>query len=122
MIGHELAQCRVIHHQVRVPGPQHKPSQKTTPNEREQGRVTVPKQHKEYRKKDPQPKLVEGHIDKLTIDAPGEANAGSHLGHLASDKTYGGEDDFVDMPRIMISPHPGRGCSLPVRIFQNRGW
>jgi len=35
MIGHELAQCHVIHDQTRVPGPQHKPSQKTTPDERE---------------------------------------------------------------------------------------
>jgi len=26
MIGHELAQCRVIHDQGRVPGPQHKSS------------------------------------------------------------------------------------------------
>ena len=35
MIRHELAQCRVIHDQGRVPTPQHKPSQKTTPDERE---------------------------------------------------------------------------------------
>jgi len=33
MIGHELAQCHVIHDQGHVLGPQHKPSQKTTPNE-----------------------------------------------------------------------------------------
>ncbi|XP_068487128.1 uncharacterized protein [Phaseolus vulgaris] len=33
MIGHELAQCRVIHDQGRVPGPQHKPSQKTPSDE-----------------------------------------------------------------------------------------
>jgi len=53
MIGHELAQCRVIHDQDHVPEPQHKSSQKTIPGEREQGKVEVPKQHKEYRKKDP---------------------------------------------------------------------
>jgi len=53
MIGHELDQCRVTHDHGCVPGPQHKPSQKTTPDEREQGRVTIPKQRKEYRKKDP---------------------------------------------------------------------
>ncbi|ESW33434.1 hypothetical protein PHAVU_001G068900 [Phaseolus vulgaris] len=35
MIGHELAQCHVIHDQGHVFGPQHKPSQKTTPDEQE---------------------------------------------------------------------------------------
>jgi len=60
MIGHELAQCRVIHDHGRVPKPQHKPSQKTTSDEWEQGRIAVPKQRKEYQKKDSQPKLVEG--------------------------------------------------------------
>ena len=98
MIGHELAQCRVIHDQGRVHGPQHKPSQKTIPDEREQGRVAVPKQRKECRKKDPQSKLVEDPIVKLTTDAPSRANAWSFLGHLASDKTNGGEDDFANMP------------------------
>jgi len=83
MIGHELSQCRVIHDQCRVPRPQDKPSQKTTPNEWEQGRVAVPNQRKQYRNKDLQSKLVEGPIDKLTIDAPDETNAGSLLGHLA---------------------------------------
>ena len=33
MIGHELAQCRVIHAQGCVPGPQHKPYEKITSNE-----------------------------------------------------------------------------------------
>ena len=51
MIGHELAQCRVIHDQGRVPGPLHKPSQKTPSDEQEQGRTTIPNQRKEYRKK-----------------------------------------------------------------------
>jgi len=51
MIGHELAQCRAIHDQIRVPGPQHKPSQKTSSDEREQGRTVIPKQRNEYRKK-----------------------------------------------------------------------
>jgi len=58
MIGYELAQYRVIHDQVCVLRPQHKPSQKTTPDEQEQGKVAIPKQHKEYRKKDSQPKLL----------------------------------------------------------------
>jgi len=52
MIGHELAQCCVIHDQGRILGPQHKPSQKTTPDEREQGKVAVPKQYNKYQKKD----------------------------------------------------------------------
>ncbi|ESW10180.1 hypothetical protein PHAVU_009G187600 [Phaseolus vulgaris] len=43
MIGHELAQCRVIHDQGHVLGPQHKPSLKTTSDERKHGRTTVPK-------------------------------------------------------------------------------
>jgi len=97
MIGHELAQCRAIHDQSRVPGPQHKPSQKTPSNEREQGRIEVSKQHNEYRKKDPQPKPVEGSTDILKVDALGGVNAGSPLGHLAYDKTGGVEDDFAYM-------------------------
>jgi len=68
---------------------------------------------------------VEGPIDKLTTDAPSGANAGSLLGHLASDKIDGGGmilQIFLlsMMPRIMIGSHPDRGCSLPLRIFQNR--
>ena len=43
MIGHELAQCRVIHDQGRVPGPQHKPSQKIISDERNHGRTAAPK-------------------------------------------------------------------------------
>jgi len=46
MIGHELTQCCLVHGRGRGPGPQHKPSQKTNPNEREKGRVAVPKQRK----------------------------------------------------------------------------
>jgi len=90
----------VFHDQGRVPGPQYKPFQKTNSNEREQGRIAVPKQHKEYREKDPQPKLVEGPTDKLKIDATSGANTGSLLGHLASNRTGGKEDDFVDMPLL----------------------
>jgi len=44
---------------------------RATSDEQEQGRTVVPKQCKKYRKKDPQPKLVEDPIDKLNIDAPG---------------------------------------------------
>jgi len=36
----------------------------------------------------------------LNIDVPGEANAGPSLGHLASNKPGGVEDDFVDMPPL----------------------
>ena len=36
----------------------------------------------------------------MTIDAPGGTNAESLLGHLASDKKYGGEDDFADMSSL----------------------
>jgi len=56
----------------------------------------VPKQRKEYQKKDPQPKLVEGPTDKFPIGA----NAWSLLGHLASDKIGGVEDDFTNMPPL----------------------
>jgi len=41
---------------------------------------------------------VEDPIDKLTTNAPGGANSNPLLGHLAYDKTNGGEDDFADMP------------------------
>jgi len=98
MIGQELAQCRVIHDQGRVPGPQHKSSQKTPSDEQEQGRTTIPTQRREYRKKDLQTKLLEGPMDNLKVDATG-VNVGSPLGHLA-DKTDGGEDDFADMPPL----------------------
>jgi len=37
MIGHELAQCHVIHAQGGVNGSQHKSSQKKIPDEQEQG-------------------------------------------------------------------------------------
>jgi len=117
----------MIHDQGSVPGPQHKPSKKTTPGEREQGRVAVPKQRKEYQKKDTQSKLVESPIDKLTTDAPCGANAWSLLGHLASDKKMEGRMilqicRLSRMPQIMIGYHPGRSCSLPLWIFQKRGW
>jgi len=118
MIGHELAQCRAIHDQGRVLGPQHKPSQKTSSDEREQGRTVIPKQRKEYRKKDPETKLVEGLIDKLKVDATGGVNVRSPLGHLASDKTGGREHDFADMPPLEdASDHdrssPKQGLSTP---------
>jgi len=106
MIGHELAQCRVIHDHDRVPRPQHKSSQKKTYDEQEQKRIVVPKQRKKYRKKDSQLKLVEGSTDKLNIDAPGGVNVGLLLKHLASDKTSGVEDDFANMPPLEdVSDH-----------------
>jgi len=43
MIRHDLAQCREIHDQGCVPGPQHKPSHKTPSDEQEQGTTAVPK-------------------------------------------------------------------------------
>jgi len=52
MIGHELAQCRVIHDQGRLPGPQQKSSQKIVSDEPDKGRTVAPKQRQEYRKKD----------------------------------------------------------------------
>ena len=107
MIGHELAQCRVIHAQGCVSGPQHKPSEKIISDERNQGRTTVPKQRKEYRKKVPQPKLVVGLT--LNIDVPDGANAGSPLGHIASNKPGRVEDDFADMsPLENASDHESR--------------
>jgi len=58
------------------------------------------KQRKEYRKKDSQPKLVEGPIDKLKTNASSGVNAGSLLGHYAFDKIDEGADDFADMPPL----------------------
>jgi len=98
MIGHELSQCHMIHDQGRVPRPKHKPSQKTTTDEQKHGKVVIPKQHKEYRKKGPQSKLVEGLIGNLTTNSLGGANARSLLGHPASYKTDEGEEDFADIP------------------------
>jgi len=49
---------------------------------------------------------VEGPTDKLKIDALSVANVGSLLGHLAFDKTYGGDDDFADMVLVEdVSDH-----------------
>ena len=82
-------------------GPQHKPSQKASSDERDKGRTVIPKQRKEYRKKDPETKLVEGLIDKLKVD-----------------ETGGVEDDFADMPPLEdASDHdrssPKQGLSTP---------
>ena len=130
MIEHELARCHMIHDQGHIPGPQHKPSQKSTPDEREQGKVAVPKQHKEYQKKYLQPKLVEGPIGNLTIDTPGELMQGQSWVTLLLIKQMEGRMILQiwllsRMPRIMISPHLDRGCSFPLLIqlwFQNWGW
>jgi len=84
MIGHKLAQCRVIHDQGRVPGPQQKSSQKIVSDEQDKGRTMAHKQRQEYRKKDSQLKLVEGPTNNSNFVVPSEANAGSPLGHLAS--------------------------------------
>ena len=83
MIGHGLAKCRVIHDQGRDPEPQQKSSQKIVFDEPDKGRTVAPKQRQEYRKKDPQPKLVEGPTDNSNFVVPGEGNARSPLGHLA---------------------------------------
>ena len=64
---------------------------------------------------------MEGPTDKLNIDAPSGANVGPLFGHLASNKIGIVKNDFADMPRIMIGPHPGKGCPFPLRISQNRG-
>jgi len=123
MIGRDLAQCRVIHDQVRVPGSQQKSSQKIGFDERNQGRTMTLKQRKEYHKKDPQPKLEEGPTDKLNIIVPGGANAGSPLDHLASDKPGGVEDDFADMsPLEDASDHESRkGLSTHTSNFPEQG-
>jgi len=87
MIGHGLAKCRVIHDQGRDPEPQQKSSQKIVFDEPDKGRTVAPKQRQEYRKKDPQPKLVEGPTDNSNFVVPGEGNARSPLGHLV--RMYG---------------------------------
>jgi len=60
---------------------------------------------------------MEGPIDKLKLDAPSGANERSLLGHLASDKTDGGEDDFAYMPLEDASDHdrssPRQGLFTP---------
>ena len=61
---------------------------------------------------------MEGPIGNLTTNAPGEANAGSLLGHLSYDKTNGGEDDFSYMPPLEdVSDHdrssPRQGLFTP---------
>jgi len=123
MIGQELAQCRVIHYQGRVPGPQYKSSQKIISEEWDQGRTVTPKQRKEYRKKDSQPKLVEDPTDKLNIVVPDKADAGSPLGHLASDKSGGVEDVFADMPPFEdVSDHESKqGLSTHTSNFPVQG-
>jgi len=47
MIGHELAQCRVIHDQGRVTGPQQKSSQKIVSDDPDKRRIVAPKQRQE---------------------------------------------------------------------------
>jgi len=69
---------------------------------------------------------VEDPIDKLKIDAPGKANARSLLGHLAYDKTGGGEDDFADMPPLEDALDHDRspsmkGLSTPTSNFPELG-
>jgi len=123
MIGHELAQCGVIHDQGRVPKLQKKSSQKIVSDEPDKGKIVVPKQRQEYRKKDPQPNLVEGPTDNSNFVVPVEANAGSPLGHLAFDKPRGLEDDFADMPPLEdASDHKSRkGLSTHTLDFPEQG-
>jgi len=69
---------------------------------------------------------MEGPIDKFTTDAPGRANAGSLLGHLASVKIDGGEDDFADMPPLEdASDHdrfsPRQGLFIPTLDISEPG-
>jgi len=57
---------------------------------------------------------------------PGGANAGSLLGHLASDKTGGEEDDFVNMPPLEDTSYHDRspsrqGLSTPTSDFPKSG-
>jgi len=61
--------------------------------------------------KDLQPKLMERPTDKLKIDALGEANAGSLLGHLTFDKIGGREDDFAYMPPLKDASDHDRSLS-----------
>jgi len=60
---------------------------------------------------------VEGPTGTLNINVPGRANVGSPLGHLASDKPGGVEDDFADMPALEdASDHESRkGLSTHTR-------
>ena len=69
---------------------------------------------------------MEGPTDKLKIDALGEANARSLLGHLASDKPGRMVDDFADMPLLKDALHHDRspstqGLSTPTSDFPELG-
>jgi len=54
---------------------------------------------------------VEGPTDELNIDAPGGANVGPLLNHLASVKTGGVDDDFVDMSPLEDASNHDRSPS-----------
>ena len=56
---------------------------------------------------------MEGPIDNLTTNAPSGANAGSLLGHLASDITDGEEDDFKNIPPLEDSSDHDRKSGRP---------
>ena len=65
---------------------------------------------------------MEGPTDNSNVVVPGEANAGSPLGHLASDKPGGLDNDFADMPLLRMSriTNQGKGYPLILSIFQNK--
>ena len=83
----------------------------------------APKQRQEYRKKDLQPKLLEGPTDNSNFVVPGEANVESPFGHLATDKSGGLKDDFADMPPLEdASDHKSKkGLSSHTSDFPEKG-
>jgi len=70
------------------------------------GDPVVPKQHKEYRKKNfiavtvPQHKFFDGSIGNLTTGVFGGTKVVIKLGQLDSDKADRGEDVFAYMPPL----------------------
>ena len=62
-------------------------------------------------------------VDPTNIEIPGGANVGPLLGHLASDKPGGGEDDFAHIPPLEdASDHESRqGLSPYTSYFPKQG-
>jgi len=85
----------------------------------------VPKQHKEYHKKNPiavpipHYNLFDGFVGNLTTNIFGGTTTGTQLGQLDSVKTYGGGDVVIDMPPLEdASDHdtssPRQNLSRPI--------
>jgi len=87
--------------------------------EQEQGRTVVPKQRKDYQKKDLQLKLMEGPTDKLNIDTHGGVTHGHFWVTLLLIKQV---EWKMILQICLLSRMPRtQGFPLSLRISQNRG-